>query len=111
MDNTNDPQQDYPYPTPDRAEVRRLLKELERIPERLTPGKTRQALAEAIRTGEIDNLYKPTGAGWWNVALAGLPPTVDMRCRLAEWIAWWQAGKSPAAELMLRASDRQNGQG
>ena len=102
---------DTPNTFPDPAEVAALLAELKRIPERTLSGKARAALTAAIKAGEIDNIYRPLGAGWWNIALAGLPASVDMRCRLSEWIAWWEAGKSPAAEVMLRASQRDGGQG
>lgn len=102
---------DTPNTFPDPAEVAALLAELARIPDRWTPGATRAALAEAIRTGEVDGLYKPLGASWWNVTLTGLAPTVDPRMPLTEWCAAWQAGKSPHAELLMRESQRNGGQG
>ena len=109
MDSTND--HDYLTLNPDPAHVAALLEELKRVPKRLTPGDTRAALAESIRCGEVDGLYKPLGAGWWNVTLAALPPHVDPRIRLAEWVELWQAGKSAHTELLMRASRQNGGQG
>lgn len=73
-----------------------LLDELQRIPSAALPGDTRQALAEAIRTGEIDGLYRPFGSPEWNVTFADMPPAVDPRMSLARWVEHWQAGRSPS---------------
>ena len=91
-----------------------LLDELARVPDALLPGDTRQALAEGLRSGELDNLYRPLGSPEWNVTFSALPPYVDPRMPLAAWVAHWQAGRSPSDAHMvayraLQRQQRQNG--
>ena len=84
-----------------------LLDELARVPDALLPGDTRQALAEAIRTGEIDNVYQPVAADYWNVCLADVPAYVDPRVRLDQWVAWWRAGLDAAEQVTAAYTARQ----
>lgn len=66
----------------------------------LPDGPARAALEEAIRAGEVDGLYRPFGYRYHNVTLAGLPPYIDPRVKLAKWRAWWDAGLSPEDEAL-----------
>lgn len=77
------------------AHIIALLDELQRIPAASLPGDTRAALAEAIRCGEIDGVYRPHGSSEWNVTFSGLAPAMEPRMPLAQWVMLWQAGHSP----------------
>lgn len=71
----------------DSADVRYLLRTLERIPRRELPdGPTRAALVEAIRAGRVDNLYQPMGCDHWNIAWADRPAWVDPRQSLGAFM-------------------------
>lgn len=54
------------------AEREQLLADLERVSrDELPDGAARDALAEAIRCGEVDALYRPLGYRYHNATLAG----------------------------------------
>ncbi len=99
------PTQDFP--TVDAASVAALLAELAGIPSTMLPGETRGALAEAIRTGEIDGLYRPFGSTTYNATFSALAPYVDPRTPLAAWVAHWQAGRSPSDAQMAASTAAQ----
>lgn len=76
-----DPLQDPQHDTAD------LLATLERIPRSELPdGNARRLLAIAIRAGEVDNLYKPMGCDFYNIAWANREPSVDPRQRVSRWV-------------------------
>ena len=73
--------------TPDPQEVAQLLATLERIPRAELPdGDARRILAIAIRAGEVDNLYRPLGADYHNIAWANREPWEDPRQRVSRWV-------------------------
>lgn len=76
--------------------VAALLDELQRVPAASLPGGCRQALAEAIRTSEVDGLYRPIGSDQYNVTFSAWPPALDPRMKLSAWVEAWQAGRSPS---------------
>lgn len=70
------------------AEIEQLLATLEAIPrEELPEGSDRRALAMLIRYGLVDNLYKPFGADYHNIAWASMSPQSDPRQRVSDWLA------------------------
>lgn len=77
------------------AHIAALLDELQRIPAASLPADTHAALAEAIRCGEIDGLYRPFGSQEWNVTFSGLAPSMEPRMPLTAWVEHWRAGRSP----------------
>lgn len=58
----------------------------------LPDGDAREALADAIRAGEVDNLYRPMGADYYNIAWAHRPAWEDPRQRLSDWLLRRQQG-------------------
>lgn len=90
------------------ADVSYLLNELARVPRAELPdGAAREALAAAIRRGEIDGCYRPFGATQHNLTWAHLAPTLDPRVTIAQWLDWWRAGKDPIAERIAEQCARQ----
>jgi hypothetical protein len=72
----------------DATDIAYLLAILARIPRREMPdGAARRALAEAIRAGRVDNLYRPACADYWNIAWRDRPAWVDPRQRLSAYVA------------------------
>lgn len=70
------------------AEIEQLLATLEAIPrEELPDGGERRILAIAIRAGDVDNLYRPLGADYHNIAWANVAPQQDPRQRVSRWVA------------------------
>lgn len=85
--------------TPDAASVASLLEALERITRAELPdGAAREALAEAIRCGEVIGVYTPTSHTRHTIELAYLPRDIDPRTTAKQWATWWNAGKSPTTE-------------
>ena len=76
--------------------VTALLDELATIPPTALPGDTHAALAEAIRTGEVDGLYRPIGSDQYNVTFSAWPTALDPRMKLSAWVAAWLSGRSPS---------------
>lgn len=73
--------------TPDPHDVAQLLATLERIPRSELPdGNARRLLAIAIRAGEVDNLYKPMGCDFYNIAWANRAASEDPRQRVSRWV-------------------------
>ena len=94
--------------------VAALLDALQLVPDALLPGDTRQALAEAIRTSEVDGLYRPIGSDQYNVTFSAWRSGLDPRMKLSAWVEAWQAGRSPSdvhataqIALQLRAVQRE----
>lgn len=68
-------------------EIEQLLVALERIPRSELPdGPDRDALAQLIRLGEVDNLYSPLGADYHNIAWATDNLQADPRERVTAWL-------------------------
>ena len=84
-----------------------LLDELASVPASALPEDARAALAAAIASGAVDNVYTPVAAGYWNVCLADVPPYVDPRVRLDQWVAWWRAGLDAAEQVIAAYTARQ----
>lgn len=80
---------------PDPAAVQQLLATLDAIPRTELPdGPARADLRNAILTGYVDNLYRPLGADYHNIAWAqGCEAWEDPRQRVSDWVAqWWLGG-------------------
>lgn len=76
--------------TPDAAHIADLLATLEHIPrDELPDGAARNDLGHVIRAGLIDNIYRPLGADYYNIAWAHFPAWEDPRQRLSEWLDEW----------------------
>jgi len=74
--------------TPDPYVVRRTLRELDDVPRAELPnGGAREALAEAIRAGVVDRIYRPLGADYHNLTLTICEADVDPCRTIAEWRA------------------------
>ena len=83
------------------SEVHALIEALDRVPRHELPnGVTRLALTRAIVAGDVDAIYRPMGASVHNVCIAGLPPAVDPRMTLAQWVTCWRASVRPADVLL-----------
>lgn len=76
-----------PDPTDDNVHIVQLLTTLDTIPrEELPDDEHRRALAILIRYGFVDNLYRPLGADYHNIAWAHMGPTKDPRQRISAWL-------------------------
>lgn len=72
---------------PNPALVAELLQVLETVPrDELPDGPDRNALASAIRLGEVDNLYRPFGADYHNITWANACAEEDPRQRISDWL-------------------------
>lgn len=68
-------------------EAAQLLAALEGVPRAELPdGSDRRALAMLIRAGLVDNLYRPLGADYHNIAWATSNPQRDPRQRISAWL-------------------------
>ena len=78
-----------------------LIEALDRVPRHELPnGVTRLALTRAIIAGEVDAVYRPLGASAHNVCIAGLPPDIDPRMTVAQWVTCWRASVRPLDVLV-----------
>lgn len=68
-----------------------LLARLARIPRDELPDDARAGLVEAIRAGQVDNLYRPLGCDHWNISWANRPAWVDPRQNIMSWILEYRA--------------------
>lgn len=92
------------------AEIEQLLATLEAIPrEELPDGGDRRWLAKLIRYGLVDNLYRPFGANYHNIAWVHLDPRRDPRERISVWLEarrrFWSTpnlGKLTPDEMLQR---------
>ena len=87
---------DYPMTTPEPStpqselspEITYLLTALDAVPrDELPDGDARAHLVECIREGLIDNVYRPMGADYHNIAWATRQPWVDPRQRISDFLA------------------------
>lgn len=85
-----------------------LLDELARVPASTLPADARAALTAAISSGAVDNVYQPVAADYWNVCLADVPPYVDPRVKLDQWVAWWRAGLDAAEQVIAAYTAQQD---
>ncbi|HZC05162.1 MAG TPA: hypothetical protein VE338_05945 [Ktedonobacterales bacterium] len=73
------------------ADIATVLAALKQVPRAALPGDARAALTREIRRGVVDGLYRPMGSDRYNVTIAELPPYIDPRVPLDQWVAWWRA--------------------
>lgn len=98
---------------PESWEIEQLLATLEQIPRgELADGPDRDALASHIRAGDVDNLYRPLGAEWHNIAWSHVAPYQDPRQRVSDWIASRHAAQQALEQLAehMRMTSQQGGE-
>jgi hypothetical protein len=95
------------------AHTRQLLMALAEVPrDELPNGPDREALAQLIRMGFVDNLYTPIGHAYHNIAWTHRPAWMDPRERISEWVAArraWEASGGKLSGVRTDLAQREGG--
>lgn len=90
------------------ATIAQLLAAVAAIPrDELPDGDARQALADAVRAGDVIGVYKPHTYPLHNIELRDVPRDIDPRVSCADWQRWFLGGLDPAEATIAEQRARQ----